>query len=374
MRVVVFIVVVCSMAILSSCGSQNSSGLSQGVSKSPSVARWDFSESPLVDSHRSLDVALQGGGFYVVRSPAGETFYTRLGSFIPNPQMGGAWTTRNGFLLQAYAIEEGGGLSRALSSVVLHGRDLVWFDVERNGLIVGASADGTHRAFYKIPLALFDEPESLALAHSKDHIFSATASSGAARLGPARTFERGWLRSFSIEERYQSLLTALPNMRQHALEKSEVSTHLGIVGPGFFVMEDRLDGRKFYSRIGKFFLNSQGFLIDANRNYLSAYLVEQDGKTMSTSLSPARVNTEIFPINRLEIDRLGQGIGYLQDGSALKIFQIPLADFIHPEGLAVFEDFERSYTETEQSGAPLVTLLNAYDGRRHIVSYSLESF
>jgi flagellar basal-body rod protein FlgG len=45
----------------------------------------DFSPGPIVDTGNPLDLAIDGPGFFVVRTPAGER-YTRAGSFSLNPE------------------------------------------------------------------------------------------------------------------------------------------------------------------------------------------------------------------------------------------------------------------------------------------------
>lgn len=53
----------------------------------------DFSPGPIVDTGNPLDVAIDGPGFFVVRTPAGER-YTRAGNFSLNPD--GLLVTPNG--------------------------------------------------------------------------------------------------------------------------------------------------------------------------------------------------------------------------------------------------------------------------------------
>jgi flagellar hook-basal body protein len=51
----------------------------------PQVAvQTDFSQGPLQETGNALDLALEGRGFFVAQNAAGETFYTRQGTFSLN--------------------------------------------------------------------------------------------------------------------------------------------------------------------------------------------------------------------------------------------------------------------------------------------------
>ncbi|MCK9192571.1 MAG: flagellar basal-body rod protein FlgG [Nevskia sp.] len=68
-------------------------GLGTAISRTDSV----FSAGDIVQTNNPLDLAIQGGGFFEVRSTGGETVYSRLGSLRLNTD--GELQTQNGDLL-----------------------------------------------------------------------------------------------------------------------------------------------------------------------------------------------------------------------------------------------------------------------------------
>jgi flagellar basal-body rod protein FlgF len=65
-----------------------------GTDSQPVVAWTDFSQGPLRDTGRTLDVALSGPGFFEIETPRGVR-YTRAGAFVLDGQ--GALTTADGW-------------------------------------------------------------------------------------------------------------------------------------------------------------------------------------------------------------------------------------------------------------------------------------
>jgi flagellar hook protein FlgE len=329
------------------------------------------SADQVVDSHRPFDVAIRGHGFYVVQSTEGEYYYTRLGSFIPNVQMGGALTTRNGYLLQAYAIDEAGKVSSALSAIQLPTEVPRWIEIKRNGVISELQRDGTERDLYQIPLAIFERELELKEVHTADRIYEETLESGVAHIGNPRTTERGWLKWYSIEAQDAALLQALPKMNQGALELSQRSTDLAIEGRGFFILSDRLDGRRLYSRDGSFYLDEHGRLTDHQFNILQGFSIDEAGR-IDGNLSEIKLDRhDLTDLQKTEINISGRIVGYFADGSAREIYAIPLATFVHPEGLKNFEDYSRTYVESGESGEATIGLANT-GARGRVRAFALE--
>jgi flagellar hook protein FlgE len=83
---------------------------------------------------------------------------------------------------------------------------------------------------------------------------------------------------------------------QGSLLGTNIVTDLAIAGDGFFVVEGSIAGTSgsFYSRAGRFNLNSEGFLIDPNGLHLQGYKAKADG-TIGAQLGSINVNDVPFP-------------------------------------------------------------------------------
>jgi flagellar hook protein FlgE len=92
----------------------NSVGLGtrlQGVSPS-------FAQGGIEATGRATDIAIQGNGFFIVRSGDGYV-YTRKGSFTLSP--GGALTTQEGLPLQGFAVDGNGAPIGPLTDITFNG-------------------------------------------------------------------------------------------------------------------------------------------------------------------------------------------------------------------------------------------------------------
>jgi flagellar hook protein FlgE len=83
----------------------------QGVSAS-------FAQGGIESTGRSTDIAIQGNGFFVVRSGDGN-LYTRKGNFTLNPE--GALTTQEGLPLQGYVLDANGQPIGPLTDITFDG-------------------------------------------------------------------------------------------------------------------------------------------------------------------------------------------------------------------------------------------------------------
>jgi flagellar basal-body rod protein FlgG len=73
-------------------------GLQVGLGVRPVATSREFSQGNLQQTSNSLDVAIQGQGFFQITLPDGTTGYTRDGAFKLNAQ--GQMVTNNGYLVQ----------------------------------------------------------------------------------------------------------------------------------------------------------------------------------------------------------------------------------------------------------------------------------
>ena len=90
--------------IIRSSGAQTSvdteltSGFSVGTGVSIVNSNKFHSQGPIVSTDNSLDLAVDGGGFFQVLLPDGQIVYTRNGAFSRNDE--GILTTNSGFIIQ----------------------------------------------------------------------------------------------------------------------------------------------------------------------------------------------------------------------------------------------------------------------------------
>ena len=90
--------------VIKSSGAQTSvdteltSGFSVGTGVSIVNANKLHSQGSIVSTDNSLDLAIDGGGFFQVLLPDGQIVYTRNGAFSRNDE--GVMTTNSGFIIQ----------------------------------------------------------------------------------------------------------------------------------------------------------------------------------------------------------------------------------------------------------------------------------
>ena len=77
---------------------QSPSGMSIGTGVRVVATEKDYSQGSLTHTGNSLDMAIQGQGFFQIQMPDGTIAYTRDGTFQTNAQ--GQLVTSNGYLLQ----------------------------------------------------------------------------------------------------------------------------------------------------------------------------------------------------------------------------------------------------------------------------------
>ncbi len=88
-----------SLVLPSSGGSYNSGGVTTSI-------RYEISKSgPLQYTTSGTDLAIEGGGFFVVQGTNGQPFLTRAGSFVPNAQ--GELVNAAGYKLMGYSYANG---------------------------------------------------------------------------------------------------------------------------------------------------------------------------------------------------------------------------------------------------------------------------
>lgn len=189
------------------------------------------------------NVAVSGDGFFVVAeepasSGAQTLLFTRAGDFAPDAI--GNLKNAAGFYLQGIAIGAGGGAGpgslQGLTTVNLSrtpaGADPLALgavskvEIDRDGVLRATYANGETHALYRIPLALFSNPEGLEDAERTT--FRNTSLSGEARLSAARTGSAGAIEGAAVEistvDIGQEFSTLISTQRAYSTASRVIST------------------------------------------------------------------------------------------------------------------------------------------------------
>ncbi len=146
----------------------------------------DQSPGALVQTGNQLDVALQGDGFFVVRTPDGGTAYTRQGSF--RLAADGTLVTASGYPL--LSREERQPIKLDVADQPGGGKPVI--DNQGNITLNGAAAGS---------LAIVDFPKPYQLAKEGDTLFVPAPGSGAVPQdsGPTTTVVQGSLEQSNVD-------------------------------------------------------------------------------------------------------------------------------------------------------------------------------
>ncbi|MGQ9497956.1 MAG: flagellar hook-basal body protein [Desulfotomaculales bacterium] len=122
----------------------------------------DGAPGALLATGRALDLAIEGEGFFGVTTPAGETLYTRDGTFYLDAE---------GRLVNAagYAVEPG----------ITVGEGAVSVQIGPDGTVTAVNADGTTEEAGRLKLYTFANPAGLEARGG--NLFAATDAGGAPR-------------------------------------------------------------------------------------------------------------------------------------------------------------------------------------------------
>jgi flagellar hook protein FlgE len=189
------------------------------------------------------NVAVSGDGFFVIAEEAASTgassfLFTRAGDFTPDAL--GNLKNAAGYYLQATAVgadgRVGAGSLQSLETVNLNrtpaGVDpatlgaMTKAEVDPDGYVRATYANGATYALFRIPLALFSNPEGLEAAERT--AFRNTTLSGDARLAAARTGSAGAIEGSAVEistvDIGQEFSTLISTQRAYSTAARVVST------------------------------------------------------------------------------------------------------------------------------------------------------
>jgi len=201
---------------------------SPGIGATVAGITQDFVLGPLEQTGRSLDLAIDGDGFFSLANPfSSDVTYTRNGNFrlTAGGEIEDAWGNR----LQAYPVDPAGVPTSAIPADVdvpittppPASSTLTNVTIDVRGIVKAAYADGTTLSVGMVALASFPAPNGLrAVGQTK---WQPTGESGAAVLGRPGIGTYGEMMSGALErsnvdlaEEMVSLLTAQRNFQANA--------------------------------------------------------------------------------------------------------------------------------------------------------------
>ena len=208
-------------------GSASNPRLARGIGATVSSITQNFSLGAIEQTGRSLDLAIDGDGFFAVRNAeTAETFFTRNGNFRIDGN--GALTDATGARLQviptdAAGVETAPGTTDEAQVPVVNaaGSELANVTIERNGEVLAAYADGSVEAVGRVALANFVAPDGLKAKGSSR--WEATGLSGAPAFASPTVGRAGQILSGALErsnvdlaEEMVALITAQRNFQANA--------------------------------------------------------------------------------------------------------------------------------------------------------------
>ncbi|HNR75510.1 MAG TPA: flagellar hook basal-body protein [Parvularculaceae bacterium] len=190
-------------------------------------------------TNNATDIAVSGDGFFVVsQAPAGNAsfLFTRAGDFKADAL--GNLVNSAGFYLQGAGAGATGGLGslQSLQTVNINrtptGADpaalgaLAGVEIDADGTVNATYANGETHTIFRIPLALFVNPEGLEDAERS--AFRNTTLSGGARLAGAQTGSAGAIEGSALEistvDIGQEFSTLISTQRAYSTASRVIST------------------------------------------------------------------------------------------------------------------------------------------------------
>lgn len=208
-------------------GSAANPRLARGIGATVASIDQNFALGAIEQTGRSLDMAIDGDGFFAVRnSETGDTLFTRNGNFRIDGQ--GGLIDATGARLQLTPTDAAGVVT-APGTVVdgqvpvvnASGAELANVTIERNGVVLAAYADGSVEAVGRVALANFVAPDGLKAKGSSR--WEATGLSGepgftVPTVGRAGQILSGALERSNVDlaEEMVALITAQRNFQANA--------------------------------------------------------------------------------------------------------------------------------------------------------------
>lgn len=190
--------------------SQLPSGMQLGTGVRVSGTQKDFTEGSLQITERSLDVAIDGRGFYEVLMPDGTTAYTRNGQFSINAD--GELVTSNGLVVQP-----GIGIPADAQTVT----------ISEDGIVeVTLHGEPAPQQIGQFQVTDFINPAGLQAIGS--NLFVETAASGAPQQGQPGNNGLGRLQQGALENSnvdvVEELVTMITTQRTYEMNSKVIAT------------------------------------------------------------------------------------------------------------------------------------------------------
>ena len=185
----------------------------QGIGSTTSAITQDFSNGSMNSTGSALDLAVNGDGFFAVKSTlTGNMLYTRDGNFTTNSA--GNITDQNGNNVQIFALS---GSTYAttptdaqLPTTNAAGSNYSGVQVKSDGSVIASYQDGSTTTIGKVALATFVAPTGLLAKGSQD--WSATGISGTATYSQPSSNGTGDLLSGQLENSNVDMSTQMVNL------------------------------------------------------------------------------------------------------------------------------------------------------------------
>lgn len=213
-------------ADLVASGSATDPRRTAGIGATVSAITQDFALGPLEQTGRSLDLAIDGDGFFALANPiSGDLSFSRNGNF--QLKATGALQDANGNGVQAFPVDAAGVPTSTVPGNVIVpltnglGSALANVTIDNRGIVNAAYADGTTTPVGQIALATFPAPSGLrAIGQTK---WQASGDSGPPAFGNPGIGNNGEMISGALErsnvdlaEEMVALLSAQRNFQANA--------------------------------------------------------------------------------------------------------------------------------------------------------------
>lgn len=224
--------------------------------------------TPFTPSGSPTDLAIDGNGFFPVRSQPGDNLlFTRFGNFHFDAQ--GYLVSSHGHIVQGWPMDESGIISGSIGDIQISflpdtanalndGIRKSSITIDENGIISGRNASGTLLALYTIGLARFYDPHMLAL--ESPQLFSATQGSGNPVTNKPGEIGLGALVPYSLEG-----------------STPIYETGLSVDGDGFFVVDDPTSDARYYTDTNAFRLNVDYRLVSSDGHGVQGWALDENG-------------------------------------------------------------------------------------------------
>jgi len=334
-----------SSLVLASGGSDYNSG---GVE---SKVRYSITQQGALEyTSSSSDLALQGGGFFIVRDPSGSNFMTRAGSFVPDST--GNLVNAAGLTLMGYNYTSG-----APAPVVNGFGGLVPVNVNQSSLASAPSTSGSFTANVDSGSAVATAP--LPSANLATSAYSSKSSLVVYdNLGNSKTID------------FYYTKTAANTWEVAAFDNSAATLGTGFPYTGGSLGTATLNFNPANGSLLGTSANSISFTVPGGQP-CAIDLSNMTQKAITFTVSSATVNgSKPSLVDAVGIDTDGIVSAKYKDGSSTKLFRLALATVASPDLLKPVSG--NAYQQSDESG--VITTGFANNGNfGKVVSGALES-